>query len=656
MAAPKFLLPGKVGLGHGLRWSNPLVVLASLLALYLLVPLAALAQRLAGGGVRGLGSATWSALTISAETSTITTAVLFIVAVPFGYVLAHSSRRWVRVGGILAQLPLAMPPLVSGIVLILAFGPNTFLGRLTGGRLTDTIIGIVLAQAFVSAPFVVIASRSAFSAVDPALDEVTATLGHGPLARFRIVALPLAWPGIRAGLGLAWLRAFGEFGATVVVAYHPYSLPVLTFVQFSGAGLGSALGPVVVALGGALTFLVVTGSAAGSTTDWRRRVGRNRGSAPRSVTVGPRPISSELIDGAPPHEPLPTVGTPLTRQAPSKERLAFDLSRELPGFSLRASFSTTQSRLAILGPSGSGKTLSLRLLAGLDRDPTRPARVTLGVDQLAAVPPEKRLVGYVPQNQGLLPHLRVTDQIRLGQGAGAGPAQLWFERLGLAGLDDRFPSQLSGGQRQRVALARALARQPRLLLLDEPLSALDAPARYGLRRVLRQVQATTGLSSVVVTHDPDEAAALADEVVILAHGRVLQSGRVQEVLAHPGSAEVAGVLGIANIASAVGSDRGSLMLGDQEIPVVGPGPDPGQAVGWCAPAEAVSLVKSGDLIARVLDIIVMGHIVEIEARLISGANLVMRVAPDHPGLVGLSQDQLCRVAVDPDRLSWWTLA
>ncbi|MHB1487365.1 MAG: ABC transporter ATP-binding protein [Acidimicrobiales bacterium] len=353
---------------------------------------------------------------------------------------------------------------------------------------------------------------------------------------------------------------------------------------------------------------------------------------------------------------MPPGGTSLTKGPSSNEWLEFDLARELPGFSLHASFSATQDRLAILGPSGSGKTLSLRLLAGLDRDPARSSRVTLGPHQLAALPPEQRLVGYVPQNQGLLPHLRVTDQIRLGPGADAGPAQWWSERLGLAGLDDRFPSQLSGGQRQRVALARALARQPRLLLLDEPLSALDAPARYGLRRLLRQVQTTTGLSSVVVTHDPDEAAALADEVIILAHGRVLQSGRVHDVLAHPGSAEVAGVLGIANIASAVGSGRGSLMLGDQEIPLAGPGPNPGQAAGWCAPAEALSLVKAGGLVARVRDIINMGHTVEIEAGLISGATLVMRVAPDHPELVGLARDQLCRVAVDPDRLSWWTLA
>src|SRR5208283_5377263 len=141
----------------------------------------------------------------------------------------------------------AMPPLAGGILLLFLVGPYTPLGRLTGGALTDSFTGVVLAQTFVAAPFLIVAARSAFAAVDPSLEGVAATLGHRPWARFWRVSLPVAWPGIRPGLFLAWVRAFGEFGATAMVAYHPYSLPVFTYVQFGSTGLADTLAPVSLA-------------------------------------------------------------------------------------------------------------------------------------------------------------------------------------------------------------------------------------------------------------------------------------------------------------------------------------------------------------------------------------------------------------------------
>ncbi len=146
--------------------------------------------------------------------------------------------------GFVVQLPLALPPLASGVLLLFLLGFASPLGRLTGGALTDSFAGIVLAEAFVAAPFLVVAARSAFGGVDPALEGVAATLGHRPGAVFRRVSLALAARGIWAGLLLTWLRAFGEFGATVMVAYHPYSLPVYTYVAFGSQGLPAML-PVV---------------------------------------------------------------------------------------------------------------------------------------------------------------------------------------------------------------------------------------------------------------------------------------------------------------------------------------------------------------------------------------------------------------------------
>ena len=158
----------------------------------------------------------------------------------------------------MVQLPLALPPVMAGVVLIYLVGPYTTIGSFFGGRLTGSLAGIVLAQTFVAAPFLVIAARSAFAAVEPALDDLAATLGKRPLARFLRVSLPVAAPGIRAGLLLTWLRAFGEYGATVLVAYHPYSLPVFTYVQFSGGGLPDTQAPTVLALAAAIAVVLIS--------------------------------------------------------------------------------------------------------------------------------------------------------------------------------------------------------------------------------------------------------------------------------------------------------------------------------------------------------------------------------------------------------------
>ena len=154
---------------------------------------------------------------------------------------AGSGPRRAALLGFLVQLPLALPPLASGMLLLFLVGYATPLGRLTGGALTDSFAGIVLAEVFVAAPFLIIAARSAFAAIDPVLEDVAATLGRGPLYVFFRVSLPIAWPAILSGLLLAWLRAFGEFGATVMVAYHPYSLPVYTYVAFGSQGLPAML-------------------------------------------------------------------------------------------------------------------------------------------------------------------------------------------------------------------------------------------------------------------------------------------------------------------------------------------------------------------------------------------------------------------------------
>jgi molybdate transport system ATP-binding protein len=240
--------------------------------------------------------------------------------------------------------------------------------------------------------------------------------------------------------------------------------------------------------------------------------------------------------------------------------LTFDVVRRFPGgptVSARAAWPLGRDPVTVLfGPSGSGKTTVLRALAGLDR----PDAGSIAFDGEAwfdagariFVPPQARGVGLLFQDHALFPHLTVAGNVgyglhRLPRAERAARVAEVAARFGVADLLPRRPDQLSGGQRQRVALARALAPRPLLLLLDEPLSALDAPSREALRGELRHLLEHAGVPAVVVTHDRLEALALGDRLVVLVDGTVRQVGPVHEVFSAPVDAEVARVVGTENV-------------------------------------------------------------------------------------------------------------
>ncbi len=211
--------------------------------------------------------------------------------------------------------------------------------------------------------------------------------------------------------------------------------------------------------------------------------------------------------------------------------------------------------LALLGPSGSGKTTLLRLIAGLDFPDS--GTVAFGDQDVTFARAAERGVGFVFQQYALFKHMTVAQNVafgldvkprrdRLSRKDRNARVEALLEMVELGGLGRRHPSQLSGGQRQRVALARALAVSPRLLLLDEPFGALDATVRKTLRRELRRIHDTTGVTTVFVTHDQEEALDLADRVALLNKGRIEQVGRPQDVIDRPASPFVAGFVGQAN--------------------------------------------------------------------------------------------------------------
>lgn len=205
--------------------------------------------------------------------------------------------------------------------------------------------------------------------------------------------------------------------------------------------------------------------------------------------------------------------------------------------------------VALLGPNGAGKSTALRALAGLT--PLTAGRLHLDGARLDRTPPEARPVGVVFQDYLLFPHLTALDNVAFGprcQGATKAQARAtaaeWLERMGLADHTGTKPRHLSGGQAQRVALARALATRPRLLLLDEPLAALDARTRLDVRARLRRHLAAFEAVAVLVTHDPLDAMVLADRLVVVEHGRVVQEGTPQDVARRPRTDYVARLVGL----------------------------------------------------------------------------------------------------------------
>ena len=366
------------------------------------------------------------------------------------------------------------------------------------------------------------------------------------------LALPIAWPAIASGLLLTWLRAFGEFGATVMVAYHPYSLPVYTYVAFGSQGL-PAMMPVL------LPTLVLALAVMGLSTVATGRRRQEPAPAAISVAAATAPLPARAHTAAP--------------------ALSIRLEKRLGDFLLDVAWSPQAHRLAILGPSGSGKSLTLRLIAGTDH--CDHGRVIVAEQDISQLAPPARGIAYVPQNYGLFPHLSVAQQLRFPVGADPAVAAHWIDRLGLRGLENRRPAALSLGQQQRVALARAFNRPARLLLLDEPFSALDAPLRARLRQEFVALQYEIPATTILVTHDPAEAALLADELLVLAEGKTLQSGPTEHVFRRPANEVVARLLGANNRAHGIvlGSDRidigGGVTLAVGEPALCG-----GTHVGW----------------------------------------------------------------------------
>ncbi|MCK2035802.1 ABC transporter ATP-binding protein [Microbacterium sp. SSW1-49] len=234
--------------------------------------------------------------------------------------------------------------------------------------------------------------------------------------------------------------------------------------------------------------------------------------------------------------------------------------------------------VSLLGPSGCGKTTLLRVLAGLEV--SDEGAVLLGGHDVSRVPTNKRDIGMVFQSYSLFPHLRVAENTAFGLRRRGVSASESTKRaldalalVGLADFSDRYPHQLSGGQQQRVALARALVTEPKVLLLDEPLSALDAKVRVQLRDEIRRIQLRLGITTVFVTHDQEEALAVSDRIAVMNSGRIEQIGSPEQLYTAPSTAGVAAFVGLSSVVSGVGEGDHVVVWGQRlplQSPAIGP--------------------------------------------------------------------------------------
>jgi putative spermidine/putrescine transport system ATP-binding protein len=282
--------------------------------------------------------------------------------------------------------------------------------------------------------------------------------------------------------------------------------------------------------------------------------------------------------------------------------------------------------VSFLGPSGCGKTTTLRMIAGFEQ-PTGGTIVLDGQD-ITHRPPNRRNVGMVFQSYALFPNMTVADNIGFGLKIRKRPGDQVRKRVGelldLINLPDkgkRYPYQLSGGQQQRVALARALAIEPTVLLLDEPLSALDAKIRVALRIEIRQIQRQLGITTVYVTHDQEEALSLSDRVVVMSEGRMEQVGTPFEIYNFPATPFVASFVGQLNLlpAKVVDAGAGTLTVAGNPVHVTRPIEVPaGQGANLALRPEMASLGTGGGenhVRGEVFDISFLGSIVRMRVRL-----------------------------------------
>lgn len=563
--------------------TRPPVTLAlpALLAVaFLLLPLIGILSRTQWGAFGAhLGSpGTIQALNLSLVVSFWALGLSLLLGVPLAWLLARVEFKGKAVVRSLVLLPMVLPPTVGGVALLLGFGRRGLLGPWLedtfGVTLPFHTSGAVVAATFVAMPFLVISLEGALGGLRQSYEETAASLGASPVRVFFTVTMPMVTPGLIAGAALTWARALGEFGATITFAGNlpgtTQTLPLQVYLLLQEQPEAATSVSLLLLAIAMAVLIALRGRWTGAP-------------AARKPAAAPPVVAEEPSVPPPSAEPV---------EVPATDGGHWSLHATVTGFNRLTLDAEPGTTIAVVGENGAGKTTLLRALLGLT--PRAHADLKLGDTDVTALPPHRRQVAWVPQDGALFPHLSALANTAYGLRAlgmrradARREARAWLDRLGVGHLAERRPAQLSGGQAQRVALARALAARPRLLLLDEPLAALDQTTRAHVRHTLRTHLAGFGGVCLIVTHDPVEAVSLADRVLVLADGQTLQDAPPAEVTRHPRSPWVARMLG-RNAWPGTASADGLALAAGGRLVVAEALPEGAQALAIIAP-EAVSV-------------------------------------------------------------------
>lgn len=536
------------------------------------------------------------------------------------WMLGYRGKARGVIDGVLT-LPLVLPPTVVGFLLLLLLGKHSPFGQVLsqlGVTIIFTWTAAVLAATVVAFPLMYKTVLGAFEQVDQTLISSARTLGASEWRIFWQILLPLAWPGVLAGTVLAFARALGEFGATLMVGGSipgvTQTIPIAIFFAAEAGRMDVALAWVLLMI--AVSLAVIAGINYGNRGKAHKKTVANelvkRGfnwiffrtwkgnQFALSLTGMPQRINAATISSATPqsYRPIADVRSgkipalaggsawekfspgaeaewmpithstvmvdpcPLLEAAPTAAtdaELVVNIEKQVPGFHLDVGFTTSREPLGLLGASGSGKSMTLRCIAGLET-PTQGrivlnGRVLFDSRKRINVPSRDRKVGLVFQNYALFPHLTVAQNIAFGMDSiphsqRTAEVTKYLDQIGLTGLGDRYPHQLSGGQQQRVALARALAIHPDILLLDEPLSALDTYLRSHIEQLLIEVLTHYQGITLFITHKLEEAYRVCTNLLVLSGGQIQAEGTKAKIFEHPPTFEVAKVTECKNFSRA----------------------------------------------------------------------------------------------------------
>ena len=545
--------------------------------------------------------------------------------------------------------PLIVPVMVMAIAFYALFARTGLIG---------TIAGIALAHAVLGSPYVVLNVEAAMRTFDVRLERAARTLGATAWQAFRRVTLPLVRPGILAGALFVFIFSIDEVVVAIFLSgTTAVTLPKLMFDSITQ----DELNPVVTAVASlqiAMAVTVVLSAAALGRRGARLAAaaigavdepGSDPGAAP---VAGTHSLSSG--QGVTPARRGHVTAEPLRLVAVSKR---FGRVVALEEASLEVA---PGEFVTLLGPSGSGKTTLLNLVAGFEAPSS--GEIYFGARPISGLPPNRRDVGMVFQDYALFPHLTVFENVafplrlrRLSSSAVRARVEEMLDVVHLAGLESRRPRELSGGQQQRVALARALVREPTLLLMDEPLGALDRHLRERMQAEIRQLHRRLGMAVLFVTHDQAEAMAMSDRIVVVNRGRVQQIGRPEELYRKPANAFVATFVGESNLlrCRVVGPEGQGVRLvteGGTDLVLLGTIPAAGGDVTLMVRPQSLRLARRDDAAVvrgRVEEAVYLGDTRRYQVRLNDRETLTLRL-PDRAGPLVVEVGDVVGVAWDPD--------